>query len=212
MQPENKPSDQEALSFIEKARRAQIATCTIETIATLGYGQASLAQIAKRAGISKGVISYHFKSKDELIEQTAAAIFEAFGAFMEPQIKAETAPSKKLEAIIRSNLAFMQLHRQHLVALLEILVNARPLPTAMAATHQASLRDLENFLRWGQEVGEFRAFSPSVMALVIRNAIDLPAGKIASTEGFDVDSYASELVTLFDLATRSDSETREKRT
>nr|WP_309696013.1 TetR family transcriptional regulator [Armatimonas sp.] len=204
MRSENKPSDPEELSFIEKARRAQLIACTIETVATLGYGQASLAQIAKRAGVSKGVISYHFKSKDELIEQTAAAIFEAFGAFMGPQIEAETTPRKKLEAIIRSNLAFMQRHRQHLVTLLEILANARPLPTAMAATHQASLRDFENFFRWGQEVGEFRAFSPSVMALVIRNAIDLAAGKIASLDGFDGNLYADELVVLFDKATRAE--------
>jgi AcrR family transcriptional regulator len=201
MRSENKPGAPEELSFIEKARRTQLIACTIETIATLGYGQASLAQIAKRAGVSKGVISYYFKSKDELIEQTAAAIFEAFGTFMGPQIDAETTPRKKLEAIIRSNLAFMQLRRQHLVALLEILASARPLPTLMAATHQASLCDLENFFRWGQEVGEFREFSPGVMALVVRNAIDLAAGKIASTEGFDTDSYANELVTLFERAT-----------
>ena len=202
MRSENKPDAPEELSFIEKARRAQLIACTIETIAALGYGQASLAQIAKRAGVSKGVISYHFKSKDELIEQTAAAIFEAFGAFMGPQIEAEATPRKKLEAIIRSNLAFMQLHRQHLVALLEILANARPLPMLMAATHQASLCELESFFRWGQEVGEFREFSPSVMAVVIRNAIDLAAGKIASTATFDADSYANELVALFDRATR----------
>jgi AcrR family transcriptional regulator len=204
MQSENKTKNQEDLSFIEKARRAQLIACTIETIATLGYGQASLAQIAKRAGVSKGVISYHFSSKEALIEQTAAAIFEAFGAFMGPQIEAETTPRKKLEAIIRSNLAFMQRHRQHLVALLEILANARPLPAPMSATHQASLCDLERFFCWGQEVGEFREFSPSVMALVIRNAIDLAAGKLASPDSFDVESYANELVVLFDRATRND--------
>lgn len=194
----------EELSFIEKARRTQLIACTIETIATLGYGKASLSQIAQRAGVSKGVISYHFKSKDELIEQTAAAIFDAFGAFMGPQIEAEATPRKKLEVIIRSNLAFMQQHRQHLVALLEILSNARPLPTAMAETHQRSLCDLEGFFRWGQEKGEFRAFSPSVMALVVRNAIDLAAGKIAAETSFEVDAYAQELVVLFDCATRRD--------
>lgn len=204
MQSENKTKNQEDLSFIEKARRAQLIACTIETIATLGYGQASLAQIAKRAGVSKGVISYHFSSKEALIEQTAAAIFEAFGAFMGPKIEAETTPRKKLEAIIRSNLAFMQRHRQHLVALLEILANARPLPAPMSVTHQASLCDLERFFRWGQEVGEFREFSPSTMALVIRNAIDLAAGKLASPDSFDVESYANELVVLFDRATRND--------
>ena len=51
------------MSFIEKARRTQIIECAIETIAEVGYAQASLGQIAKRAQISKGVISYHFANK-----------------------------------------------------------------------------------------------------------------------------------------------------
>ena len=43
------------MSFIEKARRTQIVECAIETIAEVGYAQASLGQIAKRAQISKGL-------------------------------------------------------------------------------------------------------------------------------------------------------------
>ena len=38
----------------------------IDTIAELGYGQASLARIAETAGTSKGVIIYHFGSKEKL--------------------------------------------------------------------------------------------------------------------------------------------------
>lgn len=45
-------------SFVEGARRAQIVQCMIEIIASLGYAQASLASIAERAGISKGVMGY----------------------------------------------------------------------------------------------------------------------------------------------------------
>ncbi len=56
-------------SFIEKARRAQIMECAIETLAEVGYVKASLGQIAKRAKISKGVISYYFTNKEELLEQ-----------------------------------------------------------------------------------------------------------------------------------------------
>ena len=50
--------------FTEHARRAQIVGAAVETIADLGYGQASFAQIARRAGPSStGLISYHFAHK-----------------------------------------------------------------------------------------------------------------------------------------------------
>ena len=42
----------ERQSFIEIARRKQIIECAIDAIAELGFAQASLAQIAKRAGVS----------------------------------------------------------------------------------------------------------------------------------------------------------------
>ncbi len=50
--------------------------CAINAIAELGYGRASLAEIAKRAGISKGVISYHFAGKSELMQQVIDTVME----------------------------------------------------------------------------------------------------------------------------------------
>ena len=62
----------EATSFIEEARRRQIIDTAIRTIATRGYSRTSLAEIAREAGISKGVISYHFEGKGEEEATTAA--------------------------------------------------------------------------------------------------------------------------------------------
>ena len=82
MRSEIETIDQKRPSFIEQARRAQIVECAIETIADLGFAQASLAQIAKRAGVSTGVISYYFAGKDELIREVSAYVFSAGEAFI----------------------------------------------------------------------------------------------------------------------------------
>jgi TetR/AcrR family fatty acid metabolism transcriptional regulator len=89
MRTKNASDGQKRPSFIEAARRAQLIECAIETIATLGYAQASLAQIAKRAGISKSVITYHFTSKEELIEQVVTAIYTVAVQGVTPQISAQ---------------------------------------------------------------------------------------------------------------------------
>ena len=52
MRIKDKPDGQNRPTFTEAARRTQIIECAIETLATLGYAQASLAHIAERAGIS----------------------------------------------------------------------------------------------------------------------------------------------------------------
>jgi AcrR family transcriptional regulator len=113
-------------TFIEAARRAQIIECTIETIAALGYAQTSLAQIAKRAGINKGVILYYFNSKEELMRQVVTTIY-TFGAIeMSHTIEvAPRTPRDQMHAYIQSNLQFIAGHPTEIHALGEIFLNMR---------------------------------------------------------------------------------------
>lgn len=68
--------------------------------------------------------------------------------------------------------------------------------------NESIVAPLEGILRWGQQEEEFRDFSPRVMAVTIRSAIDsIPAQMILNPD-LDLEGYARELVTLFDLATR----------
>ena len=193
-------------SFIATARRRQIVECAIEAIAALGYAEASLARIAERAGISKGVISYHFRSKEELIREVVAHVFETGGAFMLPRILAETSAAGMLRAYIQSNLAFMRAHRTALLALVEILGGARDQdgrPLFAPSEYEPVLASLEELLRRGQQEGEFRDFSPRVMAITIRAAIDAVPAQLAVDPELDVEAYARELATVFELATRA---------
>ena len=72
--------------------------CAIDAIAELGYSNASMAEIAKRAGVSKGVISYHFAGKRELIEQVVNTVVEKASAVMLPRIYAEHSAAGMLRA------------------------------------------------------------------------------------------------------------------
>jgi len=49
-------------TFIEEARRKQILDIALEKIATQGFQNTTIQEIANQAGISKGVIYYHFKA------------------------------------------------------------------------------------------------------------------------------------------------------
>jgi len=77
-------------TFTETARRAQIMAAAIDTIAEVGYGQASLARIAEKATTSKGVICYHFDGKEELVREVVAELVARGAAYMRPRIEAES--------------------------------------------------------------------------------------------------------------------------
>ncbi|MDH5493397.1 MAG: TetR/AcrR family transcriptional regulator [Myxococcales bacterium] len=48
-------------------RRAQITAALIEVMARRGYDGASIAQIASAAGLTPGLIHYHFRTKQEIL-------------------------------------------------------------------------------------------------------------------------------------------------
>jgi AcrR family transcriptional regulator len=197
-------------TFTETARRAQIVAATIATIADVGYAQASFAQIARRAGLSStGLISYHFASKDELIEQVVDEVVTAGQAFMSPRIEAAVGPRAKLRAYLESNIDFMASHRAHIVAVAEIF-SALPRerggqPAPYAAWHERGITQLQELLRQGQRAGEFGRFATRVMAVTIRAAIDAVGYQLAADPDLDLRANARELAALFDRATRSDN-------
>lgn len=51
-------------------RKRQIIEATIDCIDKLGLSQTTLASIAERAGVSQGIVVFHFQTKEGLLEQT----------------------------------------------------------------------------------------------------------------------------------------------
>ena len=210
MRSESSPIGQESSrTFTETARRAQIVAAAIDTIAELGYGQASLARIAETAGTSKGVIIYHFGGKDELIRELVAEVVARGVAYMEPQIDAEPTGAGKLRAYIESNLAFMRENRNQMVAIFEIALNARAADGSRlydVSVQDTGVAALEQLLAYFQGTGEFRAgFDPHVMAMAIRAAINAVPAQLARDPALDVAHHAREIADMFHIATRPGS-------
>ncbi|MGH3494376.1 MAG: TetR family transcriptional regulator, partial [Sciscionella sp.] len=111
-------------SLTATARRAQIVAATIETIAELGYAQASFARIAERAGLSSTrLISYHFAGKRELIEQVLSELYAEIGEFMATRLAGRTSAREKLHGYIEGNVEFIAGHRTQMKALLGIFLS-----------------------------------------------------------------------------------------
>ncbi len=204
MQTKNTSDGQKRPSFIEAARKAQLIECAIETIARLGYAQASLTQIAKRAGISKSVITYYFSSKEELIEQVLREIYADAARFIGPKIAAQSTAQLRLQTYIQAHVEYISSHLTQMMAIIEIALNVRTEDGKLRygrATEEPVLKALEILLRRGQHNGEFRAFDLRVMAVTIRQAIDVVPRLLAANPNLDGEAYARELVTLFDRAT-----------
>ena len=199
-------------SFIETARRAQIIECAIDAIAELGFAQASLAQIAKRAGVSTGVILYYFAGKDELIRAVVAHVFAAGEALISPQVNGQANARAALLAFIQTSVDFIATRPNHTRAVMNIIRAGRTeggVPIFDPAVDQPRHAGFRRILELGQQDGEFRAFSVNVMVETIVEALDAIPPQLATDPSLDLQAYARELVELFDRATRADAPPKE---
>jgi AcrR family transcriptional regulator len=188
-------------TFTGTARRAQIVQAAIETIAELGYQQASFIRIAERAGLSSTrLISYHFAGKDELIGQVVAEVAEEIGAFMAERMSATTTATEALATYITANAEFVGNNRQKMKAFLEIFLGGGF--DYGTDTELVVVTPVEEILRSGQDSGEFRQFDTTVMATLVQRAVEGLPFLLATRPDLDPAGYASEVATTFALATR----------
>ncbi|MEV4292155.1 TetR family transcriptional regulator [Nonomuraea bangladeshensis] len=192
-------------TFTGAARRAQIVAATIDTIAELGYNQASFARIAARAGLSSTrLISYHFAGKDELMAAVLAEVLGELGRHMTEQVGAAPDARGRLRAYITGLVGFVAGHRERMKAVMEIFLHPRGERAFYGPEEDGdTLGHLEAILRDGQERGEFRPFDTFVMAAAIQRSIDGLPFLLQTRPELDLEVYARELATAFDLATRA---------
>ena len=190
-------------SFIEEARRAQIVAAAIDTLAELGYGKASLTQIAKRAGISTSLISYHFKEKEELMHETYSQTFSNWAIYVQDQLAAGATATERLHIYIEANLAYMGTRPKHFEAMIEIMFNARSEDGRLLYRGDEDgegFIQLKELLHEGQQSGEFRQFDVQNMGIALRGTIDQFLGQVASRPSFNLEAYTAQLIQLFDRA------------
>ncbi len=191
-------------TFIEEARRKQIIESTIQTLAEKGFVNTSLADIADQIGVSKGVISYHFNGKDELINATLDWIIETLVTLRQQRMDAEQTPAKKLRAYFWANAEFIKSNPGYIPAQLELWASYSTTEAKLYFNHRAyepCRTQLDIVFRIGQETGEFQQFDRLMMASLIQGAIDgVMFQWYFNPARIDVDDSMRELIKIFELS------------
>ena len=121
---------------MQPIRRRQLIDATLQTINEVGLHDATIAQIARRAGVSTGIISHYFKDKNGLLEATMRDVTRqlrdavAVRLAQLPNASAET----RLCAIVDGNFDPTQVNSSAIKAWLDFW---------SSSMHQPALRRLE---------------------------------------------------------------------
>ena len=89
----------------KEARRQQLIEATIKCISKKGIGSTTLADVATEAGLSQGIVNLHFKSKDNLFNETLRHLAEEYKSLFEKTLeKAGPGAADKLLALMELDL------------------------------------------------------------------------------------------------------------
>lgn len=190
-------------TFTQQKRREQLLRCAIDAIVDLGFQGMSVGEVARRAGVSKGVVTYHFAAKDDLIYEVVAEIFDSITVFLESRL-GRTTPESFVADYILAWVEYYRTHTRYMLAISEIWGNFRDETGCRRFGERAmtgELADVQRALELGQAGGSRGQFSARVMAVSMKAALDALLGQLAADPELDLMAYGEELVALFERAT-----------
>jgi AcrR family transcriptional regulator len=130
------------------ATRERIVEAAAEAFAEKGFRGASTRDIAQRAGANQGLITYHFRTKDELWRAAADRIFGMLRTSLGARVAAlESAdPRERAREQIREYVRFAAAHPEFFRMMIEEGKNAGERMEWLVDTHIRPL--YEGVLRW----------------------------------------------------------------
>jgi AcrR family transcriptional regulator len=95
----------------ERSTAARILRAAEELLGERGYDGVSMRDVAERAGITKALIFYHFRSKDDLFGTVLDRYYEAHTQALQTSLDIEGTPRERIRRMLEAYLTFIYQNR-----------------------------------------------------------------------------------------------------
>lgn len=175
-------------------RREQLMAAAVEVLAAHGYTGATADAIARRAGVSKGLLWHYFVDLDELFEMTARRTLKTLSSAAGAAIDLAAPAPEVIRSAVHAAAGLRRTHSAERRAMREIILNLRATDGGPRFGQQ-DLNDLysaqEAIFRRGQEEGDFRdTLDPRLLAVTYQGAVDSMLGYLDAYPDTDVERHA----------------------
>lgn len=155
-------------------RMAEIIQAAVDEFLEKGYESASMEGIAKRAGISKGGLYYHFKSKDEILLLANQKLYQPIA---EMRLEAGKKPNAchALSWYMKNYVDYWRAHKKEVIFASLSMAKMLELPALEKMYEnytEGYLSFFKNLYDRGVAEGEFRPHSTYESAMISMTALD----------------------------------------
>jgi AcrR family transcriptional regulator len=164
-----------------EVRVGDVIEAAVEVFVEQGYEGASMEAIARRAGLTKGGLYHHFRSKDELLLAANERFMEPMRRFM-GEARSAASPAAGLRGYIRAYLDWWRAHPRDLTFIMLTLYKVMKMPEAwpvMSAYTGEMIGFYREMLERAVAAGEVPRCDPAARALAMLGAMDGLAAYVA---------------------------------
>ena len=117
----------------KEVRRLQLIEATIDSLARRGYSETTMADVADGAGLSRGIVNFHFESKEKLLVATLQFMADEYAAHWRSALqKAGDDPARQLAAVVAADFDRSICNKRKLAAWCAFWGEAKSRPTYQA--------------------------------------------------------------------------------
>lgn len=114
----------------KETRRQQLIEATIDSLAKRGYAETTMADVADGAGLSRGIVNFHFESKEKLLVATLQYMADEYSQHWRSALqKAGDDPAKQLGVLVAADFDRSICNRRKLAAWCAFWGEAKSRPT-----------------------------------------------------------------------------------
>lgn len=180
-------------------RRTALVEATIAVVAREGYHRASLAEIARTAGMSKGLIWHYYADGDALLADAARTALTTVRDAVAADLDLDAPVPTVLRTAIARAAGLLRTHPDELAAITSIAGNLRGPDGALAvsaAEYEETYALQEELFRRGVREGTLRPLDPRLTAVTYQGALDTMLGHLRTHPDVDPLTYATALADL----------------
>jgi AcrR family transcriptional regulator len=156
-------------------RRLQLIRSTYRVMSRGGSRRLSLQAVADEAGVSKGLVLYHFKSKDNLLLATMRYVLERTEARIRAAVRRVAGPQDLIPALVDAVFTTAAANRDFTLLYIELVERAAREPSfgEVAVLSSRIVNGLyEEIVREGQVSGVFEVSDAVLAAATMRALIE----------------------------------------
>jgi TetR/AcrR family acrAB operon transcriptional repressor len=191
----SKPKTERKQLFNQITRKA-IQEAVVNLVTQTGTRKVTMDQVAAEAGMSKGCLYIHFRSKKELLESVKTASFKPLGDQLQEILNGSLTPRQKIESIVNRLFGYFDENR----GLFRFLLEEREIAQSQAMRQKNSryrnfVERIANVLDDGIATGLFcRMDSRKVASIFIEAMIAMTARRLLEENPGSLDEDARLLI------------------